>query len=161
MALAVVVGVWAYGAITAYDGLFAASNLNRRVWVAAWLLCWAGLGLRGLSQAGRFVMRELVDVDARSITIRRELAGVGRSHRFVLGDIRNLHFAVPPPVGSYPPPSRGWPPLPTPLLAGSIRFQTDSRTHEFGLGLGWPDMEAVLAGVREWVPVASGASQAD
>ena len=148
--------LWVAGGSAAYQDYFGARNANRRGWVATWLLAWTLWGFWALSWAVVHVLgQEIVEVDGHALTLRREVAGVGRTRRFDLGDVRNLHLAAPPPVGNVPPPSRGWPQPPIPLLAGSIRFEYRGRAHEFAMGIGWPDMTNVLRGLREWVPVAS------
>ena len=142
-----------------YEKLLNSRNANRRAWVAFCLLLWTVWGIWAVART--FVVhlgREVIEVDGRSISLRRELMGIGLSKRFDLGRVRNLHLAAPPPAGTPQPPTRGWPPLPTPQLAGSIRFEHLRRTHEFGVGLGWPEMEQVLAGLREQVAVASSSS---
>jgi hypothetical protein len=106
-----------------------------------------------------FLGREIIEVNGRAITLRREVARLGRTRRFDIADIRNLHLASPTPVAIVPPPERGWPQLPTPLLAGSIRFEYRGRTHEFAMGIGWSDMTDVLERLREWLPVASSSAQ--
>lgn len=156
VAFATATCLWIAGGTSAYQGFLAARNPNRRTWLGAWLIVWTVWGLWALPRAAlQFLGREIIEVDGRAITLRRQVAGIGRTRRFDVGEVRNLHLAAPPPVGAVPPPSRGWPQLATPLLAGSIRFEYQGRTHEFAMGIGWSDMTTVLQGLRERVQVAS------
>lgn len=153
------VAVWAATGISAYERVLNSPNANGRAWLLFWFLGWTLWGGWGLARV--FVVglgREVIEVGGRSIALRREVMGIGFSRTFDLGRVRNLHLAAPPPAGTPQPLSRGWPALPPPVLAGSIRFEYLRRTHEFGVGLGWPEMEQVLAGLREQVAVASGSS---
>lgn len=150
---------WVFGGVSAGQGLLDPTQISRRGWIAGWLLFWTVWGAYAFARS--FVLavgRERVEVDARFIVLRRDVAGIGRSQTYELSRLRNLHHAPPPPVVIPTPPTRGWPPPPTPLLAGSIRFEYGKRTHEFALGIDWPDMGLVLEALRERVPIASTAS---
>lgn len=146
---------WTSGGIIAARDLFDPRQFLRRGWVAGWLIFWVGVGGFGFARLFMVILgREVVQLDARGLVLRREFAGIGRTRVFDLGCVRNLHCA-PPPLMGYSPPGRGWPPMAMPRLAGTIRFEYGGRTHEFGLGIGYEDMSVVLNALRERVPVAS------
>lgn len=129
-------------------------------WVAGWLVFWVAIGVYALARLLVLgVGRELVEVDSHFLTLRREVGSLGRSRVFDLSQVRSLRYATPPPVFDAPF-ERDWPPLPLPSLGGSIRFECRGRTHEFGFGTDWKDMEAVLQALRERVPVGHGAGDA-
>lgn len=145
---------WAAGGWSAARELFDPGQYARRGWTGGWLLAWVMLGLLGFVRLFvLFLTTERLQVDTRTLTLRRALGAIGRTRVFDARRLGNVHFVPPPLMGS--PGSKTWPPLPVPRLGGSIRFEYGRRAHEFAFGVGWEDMGVVLNALRERIPVAS------
>ena len=160
---AVVIGVlvaWAYFGISWAGDFLDPSQVARRGRAEGLLLFWVGWGVFAFARLRLAVGRELVEVDARRLVLRRDVAGIGRSRVFDLARVRNLHYVVLPPV-RYVSPTPGWQPPPVPPLGGSVRFEYGKRTHEFARGIDSTDIIVVLEALREWVPVASTSSASE
>jgi hypothetical protein len=91
-----------YGSIIVFAGVGTAAFL-RLVWLA--------------------FRRERVAMDGLELSIRRELAGLGRTKRFASGEVRNLRYSP-----GFTTSTRFAP-------AAAIAFEYGARTYRFGLGI--------------------------
>lgn len=136
-------GLWAIG-IAGAAGEVASGRAQggEADFLALWLLGAAGAaGFVAYPWLWNAIGREVVGLRPGALAIRRDVAGLGLTREYGLGDVRNLRVSLPPSEASpWAASMRFWR-----GGAGVIAFDHGARTVRFGLGIDEAEAALVVA----------------
>ena len=121
-------GGWAAGEVGALKGLLSGTDGAKPfllVWLAGWTF--AG-GFAALTWLWMLAGRERILLRPRTLAVRREVFGVGRTREYDLAHVRNLRVST----GGYDP--YGWVPVPGSGDSAAERSRSTTAPRPFG----WP-----------------------
>jgi hypothetical protein len=144
---------WGVGEAFAIRELAFGAAGSGDLFLAAWLLAWTAGGLAAIfTWLWNLSGREIVAADASSLTIRREVLGIGRTREYQLAAVRDLRVERRSLVPSGRS-SRGQSVVRHAGLGGGpIAFDYGYMTQHFGAGLDDPETQDIVDALRPRLP---------
>jgi len=143
---------WTVGEVTALGALFAGKGPGLNSFLLVWLVLWTlGGAFAATALAWNVAGREVVSVSGATLTVRREVLGVGRTSEYDAASVRNLRVA-PQPFDPFDFRSgmRLWG-----LGGGVVAFDYGAATHRFGAGVEEAEGAEIVRAFRERLPAAT------
>jgi hypothetical protein len=123
------------------------------LFVGVWLTLWTAGGLTALyAWLWQLAGREVIGVSSRTLSVRREIFGVGRTLEFEVAQLKDPRIA-PVAEGSWDARANTYH---FGSSAGRIAFDYGARTHRFALGVDEAEAKTILATILPFLTRASG-----
>jgi hypothetical protein len=135
---------WLMGALNAVNqvGRDLPSDPVLLIWLVVWLV---GGGVAAYSWLWMLVGRERILMGSSTLNIKRDIAGIGRTRRYVLSRIRNLRVMLRP-TGL---PDFGATARAIGLTGGVIAFECDGTTVRFGASVDEAEARAIVDRMKQ------------